>query len=100
MKPVTLDYQTRIHSQRGYIDEGCKGKDLPSFETWKRIRDMFPKECIEWMDLEIKDVNLIPDPDIHKKMCAIVGIPSRYFVMPMNLNIKRPNPIPFNHIGP
>lgn len=42
-KPVTLDYQIRIHLQRGYIEEGYTGKSFPDFQAWKRIREMFPK---------------------------------------------------------
>ena len=43
IKPVTLDYQIRIHSQQGYVETGHNDKDFPSFEIWKKIRDMFPK---------------------------------------------------------
>ena len=47
MKPVSLDYRSQIYSERGYIEEGHNGKNFPSFEIWKRIREMFPKDPIK-----------------------------------------------------
>ena len=65
IKPIVLDYQIKIHSQRGYIETGHNGKDFPSFEIWKKIREIFPKCPI-------------------KEVAQLFDIPSRILNTPLN----------------
>ena len=36
MKPVSLDYQIKVYSKKGYIETGHNGNFI-SFENWKRL---------------------------------------------------------------
>lgn len=56
MKPVSLEYQCKIFGQKGYIEEGHNGKTFPDFATWKKIREMFPRNPIK----EIAEMFNIP----------------------------------------
>lgn len=61
-RPVTLDYQVKRFSEKGYIELGYTDDNFPSFETWKRIRIMFG-HYLTSSDLSEEDIKFIIGSD-------------------------------------